>query len=108
MTLNKIYNLPIFHHEIGKSLLYKIEGNNPAVTKDNKYATILSDTEFIQCSLARGHFCSLNTTLHHIDSNTMCLAAKFLRDSNKINKQCKVAIMKSLVPKIIIWIKVIG
>ena len=52
MTLYKIYNLPIFHHEIGKSLLYKAEGNNLAVTKDNKYATILSDTEFIQCILA--------------------------------------------------------
>ena len=25
MTLYKIYNLPIFHHEIGKSLIYNIE-----------------------------------------------------------------------------------
>ena len=56
MTLHKIYNLSIFHHEIGKSLLYKIERNNLSVTKDNKYATILSDTEFIQSTLAQGHF----------------------------------------------------
>ena len=56
MTLYKIYNLPIFHHEIGKSLLYKTKGNNLAVTKDNKYSTFLSDTEFIQCTLALGHF----------------------------------------------------
>ena len=35
MTLYKIYNLPIFHHEISK-FLYNIEGNNLAVTKDNK------------------------------------------------------------------------
>ena len=36
--------------------MYNIEGNNLAVTKDNKYATILSDTEFIKCNLAQGHF----------------------------------------------------
>ena len=51
MTLYKIYNLPVIHHEISKFLTYNIEGNNLAVTKDNKYATILSDTEFIQCIL---------------------------------------------------------
>ena len=41
MTIYKIYNLPIFHYEIGKSLLYRIEGNTLALTKDNKYATVL-------------------------------------------------------------------
>ena len=72
--------------------MHKVGRNNLAVTKDNKYATILSDTKFIQCTLAQGHFCSLNTALHHIDSNTMYLTAIFLRDNNKINKQCKLAI----------------
>ena len=67
MTLYKIYNLPIFHHEISKSLIYNIEGNNLAVTKDNNYATILSDTEFIKCTLAQGQFFNLNTALHHIE-----------------------------------------
>ena len=31
MTLFKIYNLPIFNHDIGKSLKYRLEGNNLAV-----------------------------------------------------------------------------
>ena len=84
MTLYKIYNLPIFHHEISKSLIYNIEGNNFAVTKDNKYATILSVTEFIKCTLAQGHFCNLNTAPNHIDSNPMCLMALFLKDNNEI------------------------
>ena len=108
MTLYKICNIPIFHHEIGKSVLYKIEGNNLAITKDNKYATILSDTEFIQCTLAQGHFGSLNTALYHIDSNIMCLTAIFLRDNKKIKKQCKLAVTNITGPKLIIWIKVIG
>ena len=71
MTLYKIYNLLVIHHKIGISLLYKIEGNNLAVAKDNKYATIMSGTEFIQCTLVQVHFCSVNTALHHIDLNTM-------------------------------------
>ena len=91
MTLYKIYNLPIFHHEISKSLTYNIEGNNLAVTKDNKYATILSDTEFIKCTLAQGYFCNLNTALNHIDTNHMCLTALFLKD-NKIQYQYKLAV----------------
>ena len=84
MTLYKIYNLPIFNHDIGKSLLYQLEGNNLAVTKDNKYAAILSDTEFIQCTLAEGHFCYLNTALYHIKSTRWCLSAIFLEDYMKL------------------------
>ena len=52
MNLYEIYNLPIYNHHIGKSLTYQLEGANLAITKDNKYATILSDTEFIRCTLA--------------------------------------------------------
>ena len=31
MSLLKNYNLPIFNHDIGKSLKYRLEGNNLAV-----------------------------------------------------------------------------
>ena len=92
MTLYKIYNLPIFHHEISKSLISNTEENKLAVMKDNKYATILSETEFIKCTLAQGHFCNLNTALNHIDSNLMCLTAIFLKDKNKIKNQCKLSV----------------
>ena len=102
MTLYKIYNLPIFHHEISNSLIYNIEGNNLAVAKDNKYATILSDTEFIKCTLAQGHFCNLNTAQNHIDSNPMCLTALFLKDNNKIQNHCKLAVTNIQVLKQII------
>ena len=88
----KIYNLPIFHQEISKSLIYNIEGNNLAVTKDDKYATILSDTAFIKCTLAQRHFCNLNAALNHIESNLMCLTALFFKDNNKIQYQCKSAV----------------
>ena len=88
MTLYKIYNLPVFHHEIGKSLLYQLESNNLTVTKDNKYATMLSDTDFLQCTLAAGHLCTLNSALYHMESTNLCLTAIFLRDNTKINNQC--------------------
>ena len=61
MNLYRIYNLPLYNHNIGKSLQYVLEETNLAITKDNKYATILSDMEFIQCTLADGHFHALNT-----------------------------------------------
>ena len=90
--LYKIYNLPIYHQNIGKSLIYQIEGNNLDITKDNKYAIILSDSDFIKCTLAQGHFCILNTVLYYLGTNPMCLTALFLKDNNKIDKQCKLAI----------------
>ena len=54
MNVYKIYNLPIYNHGIGKSLQYVLEGTNLAITKVDKYGTILSDMEFIQCTLADG------------------------------------------------------
>ena len=98
MTLYKIYNLPVFHYEISKSLIYNIEGNNLTVTKDNKYATILSDTESIKCTLTKGHFGNLNTAPNHFESNPMCLTAIFLKD-NKIQNQCKLAVTNIAVPQ---------
>ena len=59
MTLYKVYNLPIFHPQIGKSLQYNIERNFVAITQDRNYVTLLSEAEFIECTLAQGHFCSL-------------------------------------------------
>ena len=47
MPLYKVYNLPIFHPHIGKSLQYNIEGNNLAITKDTDYVTLLSEAEFV-------------------------------------------------------------
>ena len=102
MNLYKIYNLPIYHHNIGKSLKYQLEGANLTITKDNKYATILSDTEFIRCTLAEGHFCILNTGLYHFDTNQWCVTAMFFKDNNKISKFCRVAVNNITGPRQII------
>ena len=77
MNLYKIYNLPIYNYHISKSLKYQLEGTNLAITKDNIYATILSDTEFIKCTLADGYFCDLNTGIYHVDTNQWCITAMF-------------------------------
>ena len=88
MTLYKTYNLPIFHPDIGKPLAYEPEGSNLAFTQDRNYVTILTESEFIQCTLAQGDFCSLNTALYHIDYSKWCLVAMFLKDNDRINKYC--------------------
>ena len=54
MTLYKVYNLPIYNPIIGKSLLYQLEGSNLTITKDNNYVSILTEAEFIQCTLVQG------------------------------------------------------
>ena len=92
MKLYKVYNLPIYNYDIGKSLQYILEGTNLAITKDDKYATILSDTEFIHCTLADGHFCALNTGLYHVDMRQWCMTALFFKDSDEIDTYCRLAL----------------
>ena len=92
MNLYKIYNLPIYNHDIGKSLQYVLEGTNLAITKDDKYAAILSDMEFIQCTLADRHFCALNTGLYHIVTSQWCMTALFFKDNDKIDNHCRLAL----------------
>ena len=88
----KIYNLPIYNHNIGKCLQYVLEGTNLAITKYSKYTAILSDMEFIQCILADGHFCALNTGLYHIDTSQRCVTALFFKDDDKIDIYCRLAL----------------
>ena len=70
ITLFKIYNLLIFNHDIGKSLKYRLEGNNLAVIKDQKYFAILAESDFIRCTLPTGHFCNIDNALYYADSGT--------------------------------------
>ena len=65
------------------------------IAKDNKYATVLSDTEFIRCTLAEGYFFNLNTGLYHVDANQCRVTSIFFKDSDRISKYCKVAINRS-------------
>ena len=88
MTLLKIYNLPIFNHDIGISLKYRPEGNNCAVTKDQKYFAILTEFNFIRSTLAAGHFCNIDNVLYHADSSTWCLPAMYSKYGKLINKYC--------------------
>ena len=101
MTLYKVYNLPIYNPTIGKSLSYQLEGSNLAITKDNNYVSILIEAEFIQCTWAQGHFCNLNTALYHIDYSNWCLVAMFLKENNRINKDCKLSVTNITGPQAI-------
>ena len=92
MNLYKIYNLPIYNHHIGKSLQYILEGTNLAITKVNKYAAILSDADFVRCTLAYGHFCTLNTGFYLIDTSQWCVTALFFKDNDKISDHCRLTL----------------
>ena len=92
MTLFKIYNLPIFNHDIGKLLKYRLKGNNLAVTKDQKYFAILTESNFIRCTLTAGLLCNIDNALYHADSSTWCLPAMYSKDDKLINKYCSLEI----------------
>ena len=100
MTLYKIYNFPIYIHDIGKSLQYVLKGTNLAITKDTKYAAILSDMEFIQCTLAERHFCALNTGLYHVDTSQWCVTALYFKDHDKIYISCRLALFNITGPQV--------
>ena len=80
---------PYITQDIEKSLQYELEGNNLAITKDNNYATLLTDTEFLTCTLAEGHFCNLNNGLYHVDNSKWCVTALFLKTKAKLTNTVK-------------------
>ena len=89
MTLYSVYILPIYNPTIGKALSYRLERSNLAVSKDDSYVTILTEAEFIECTLAQGHFCSLNSALYYIDYSNWCLVAMFLKQDIRVYKDCQ-------------------
>ena len=62
------------------------------ITKDNKYAAILSNTEFVKCTLADRHFCALNTGLYHVDTSQWCVTVLFFKDNDKISDHCRLTL----------------
>ena len=101
LSLYKIYNLPTFNPTIGKSVKYNIEGNSIAVSFDKNYATIPTDSEFIECTLARGHFCSLRSALYHMQTSKWCVTALFLKNDDLINENCEMSVSNVTGPEAI-------
>ena len=98
MTLFKIYNLLIFNNDIGKSLKYRLEETNLAVTNIQKYFAILTDSNFIRCTVAAEHFCNIDNAFYHADSSTWCLPAMYSKDDRLINKYCSLEISNTTGP----------
>ena len=63
MTLYKVYNLPVYHPNLEKSLQYNLERNYLAISKDGNYATIPSEAESVECTIAQGQFCNIKNAL---------------------------------------------
>ena len=101
LNLFKVYNLPIYNPAIDKSVKYNIEGNSIAISTDNNYATLPSDTEFIECTLASGHFCSLKSALYHMQSSKWCLTALYLKDNDLIDQNCDLTVSNVTNPEAI-------
>ena len=101
LNLYKIYNLPAFNPTISKSVKYNIEGKSIAVSHDKRYATIPTDSEFIECTLASGHFCSLRSALYHMQTSKWCLTALFMKNDELINENCEMSVSDITSPEAI-------
>jgi len=62
------------------------------VTKDNAFITIPSELDFMACTLASGHFCSLTSPLYHSSTTDICLAALFMKDHERIVHNCRLSL----------------
>ena len=93
LDLYRIYNLPVFNPSLDKALTYQLEANTLAVSRDGNYATIPTESEFLECTLASGHFCNLRSALYHMQSSKMCIIALFLKDEIAINENCEMKVI---------------
>ena len=93
LDLYRVYNLPVFNPSLNKALTYQLEANTLAVSRDRKYATIPTESEFLECTLASGHFCNLRSALYHMQSSKMCIIALFLKDEIAINENCEMKVI---------------
>ena len=93
LDLYRVYNLPVLNPSLNKALTYQLETNTLAVSKDGKYATIPTESEFLECTLASGHFCNLRSALYHMQSSKMCIIALFLKDEIAIDKNCEMKVI---------------
>ena len=93
LDLYRIYNLPIFNPSLNKALTYQLEANTLAVSTDRNYATIPTESEFLECTLANGHFCNLRSALYHMQSSKLCVISLFLKDEIAISENCEMKVI---------------
>lgn len=93
LDLYRIYNLPVFNPSLNKALTYQLETSTIAVTKDRNYATIPTESEFLECTLASGHFCNLRSALYHMKTSKMCVISLYLKDKATIDENCEMNVV---------------
>ena len=92
MTLYKVYNLPVYHPKLEKSLQYNLEGNYLAIPRDRNYVTIPSEAEFVEYTVAQGHFCNIKNALYHVKNSDWCLTVLYLKKDTAIGTNCKLSV----------------
>ena len=92
LDLYRIYNLAIFNPSINKALTYQLEANTLTVSKDRKYATFPTESEFLECTLVSGHICNIRSALYYMQSYKMCNISLFLKDEIAIDENCEIKV----------------
>ena len=100
MTLYKVYNLPVYHPKLEKSLKYNLEENYLAISKDRNYVTIPSKARFVECTIAQGHFCNIKNALYHVTNSDWCLIALYLKRDTARETNCKLSVSPITKPQV--------
>ena len=87
--LYQIFNLPVPYNLTQMTAQYKLETNHLAVNIKRTQHMLLSDTDFLQCAALQTSFCALRKPSFPLHDSQRCVTALFLKDVERIKKNCK-------------------
>ena len=90
MNLYKVYNLPALHPELKVELVYELEGEYLAITKNKLYAALPTAREIRICKGTGGYLCLMNQALYPIDKLEWCVYALFINSEKKKREYCSI------------------
>ena len=67
--------------------------------KDRNFVTIPLQAEFVECTIAQGHFYNIKNALYHVTNSYWCLTALYLKRDTATEKNCKLSLSPIIKPQ---------
>ena len=78
----------MLHPILQMHVQYEIEGPHLATLMYSMYITLPTDIDVRLCLMTKGHLCMFNQALYPVDNTNWCIYALFIKDINKIKRNC--------------------
>lgn len=89
LRIFRVHNLPALHPQLQVHFQYDLETSFIGITKNQEYATLLTEMDVVTCLLSRGHWCTLNTALYPVNRVKWCVTSLFKNDKAEIEQNCR-------------------